>query len=206
MQAYDIYRAVLTGKPYPLKGLVMFGGNLLLSNGDTRQGRAALQALVQSAGEIRTGGTRVDASWNGVWRGNRYVTQLRIGDATVAAFAVWEGGHREVGARKAWSAWVPLTIGAVPLANIAFGIGWSPLLVGVGGLAGVRTGVALVIGGSGGIGGQIAKGFAADKAYTNGLVDNVNLFNGNLARHALALFILTGDCGLLIFLSRDKAS
>jgi len=36
--------------------------------------------------------------------------QLRAGDRTVAAFAVWEGGNREVGGRKAWSAWVPLVI------------------------------------------------------------------------------------------------
>lgn len=36
--------------------------------------------------------------------------RLRPGDRTVAAFAVWEGGHNEVGARKAWSAWIPLLI------------------------------------------------------------------------------------------------
>jgi DMSO reductase family type II enzyme heme b subunit len=36
--------------------------------------------------------------------------QLLPGDRTVAAFAVWEGGNREVGARKAWSPWVPLTL------------------------------------------------------------------------------------------------
>jgi DMSO reductase family type II enzyme heme b subunit len=29
---------------------------------------------------------------------------------TAVAFAVWEGGHREVGARKAWSPWLPLVI------------------------------------------------------------------------------------------------
>jgi len=32
------------------------------------------------------------------------------GESTVAAFAVWEGGSREVGARKAWSSWVPLKL------------------------------------------------------------------------------------------------
>lgn len=36
--------------------------------------------------------------------------QLAPGAETVAAFAVWEGGAREVGARKAWSNWVPLRI------------------------------------------------------------------------------------------------
>lgn len=37
--------------------------------------------------------------------------RLVPGARTSVAFAVWEGGHREVGARKAWSAWTPLVIG-----------------------------------------------------------------------------------------------
>lgn len=36
--------------------------------------------------------------------------RLQPGDRTVAAFAVWDGGNREVGARKAWASWVPLVI------------------------------------------------------------------------------------------------
>lgn len=36
------------------------------------------------------------------------------GSETLAAFAVWEGGAREVGARKAWSNWVPLKLEASP--------------------------------------------------------------------------------------------
>jgi hypothetical protein len=36
--------------------------------------------------------------------------QLAPGDRTVAGFAVWEGEHREVGARKAWAPWIPLVI------------------------------------------------------------------------------------------------
>jgi hypothetical protein len=36
--------------------------------------------------------------------------RLTPGDRTVIAFAVWEGGNREVGARKAWSAWTPLWV------------------------------------------------------------------------------------------------
>jgi len=36
--------------------------------------------------------------------------RLVPGVRTVVAFAVWEGGNREVGARKAWSAWVPLVV------------------------------------------------------------------------------------------------
>jgi DMSO reductase family type II enzyme heme b subunit len=36
--------------------------------------------------------------------------QLTPGTRTVAAFAVWEGGRGEVGARKAWAPWVQLWI------------------------------------------------------------------------------------------------
>jgi DMSO reductase family type II enzyme heme b subunit len=36
--------------------------------------------------------------------------RLAPGDKTFAAFAVWDGGSREVGSRKAWSNWVPLTL------------------------------------------------------------------------------------------------
>lgn len=36
--------------------------------------------------------------------------RLKPGSETVAAFAVWEGEAREVGSRKAWSNWIPLTI------------------------------------------------------------------------------------------------
>ncbi|HJX16674.1 MAG TPA: ethylbenzene dehydrogenase-related protein [Acidiferrobacterales bacterium] len=36
--------------------------------------------------------------------------KLAVGAETVAAFAVWEGGAREVGSRKAWSNWLPLKI------------------------------------------------------------------------------------------------
>ncbi|MBF0340800.1 MAG: hypothetical protein HQL95_07535 [Magnetococcales bacterium] len=36
--------------------------------------------------------------------------QLIPGNNTVISFAVWEGGSQEVGARKAWSDWVPLKL------------------------------------------------------------------------------------------------
>jgi hypothetical protein len=35
---------------------------------------------------------------------------LLPGEQTAMAFAVWEGGKGEVGARKAWSAWIPLLL------------------------------------------------------------------------------------------------
>src|SRR5277367_491214 len=41
----DFYRAVLEGVPYPVRGLIGFGTNLLLARGDPVRGRAALAAL-----------------------------------------------------------------------------------------------------------------------------------------------------------------
>ncbi len=37
--------------------------------------------------------------------------RLGPGLQTYVAFAVWDGGSREVGARKAWASWVPLVVG-----------------------------------------------------------------------------------------------
>jgi anaerobic selenocysteine-containing dehydrogenase len=41
----DFYRAVLEGVPYPVRGLIGFGANLLLAQGDPVRGRAALANL-----------------------------------------------------------------------------------------------------------------------------------------------------------------
>ena len=43
--AYDLYRAILDGEPYPVRALVSFGANALLANGDSLRGRQALQKL-----------------------------------------------------------------------------------------------------------------------------------------------------------------
>jgi anaerobic selenocysteine-containing dehydrogenase len=40
-----VYRAILTERPYPVKALVAFASDPLLSNGDSLQGKAALEAL-----------------------------------------------------------------------------------------------------------------------------------------------------------------
>ncbi len=45
VSTHDFYRAVLEGVPYPMRGLVGFGSNLLLAFSDPRQGRRALAAL-----------------------------------------------------------------------------------------------------------------------------------------------------------------
>jgi anaerobic selenocysteine-containing dehydrogenase len=41
----EVYRAILEGQPYPVRGLVGFGANLLLAHADSLRGRAALAAL-----------------------------------------------------------------------------------------------------------------------------------------------------------------
>jgi anaerobic selenocysteine-containing dehydrogenase len=43
--AYEVYRAILTGDPYPVKALVLFGSDPLLGHGDPLRGKAALEAL-----------------------------------------------------------------------------------------------------------------------------------------------------------------
>ena len=45
VSTHDFYRAVLEGIPYPVRGLVGFGANLLLAQGDPVGGRTALSAL-----------------------------------------------------------------------------------------------------------------------------------------------------------------
>jgi anaerobic selenocysteine-containing dehydrogenase len=42
---YDMYRAILTAQPYPVKGLMTFGTDVLMGNGDPLRGKAALEAL-----------------------------------------------------------------------------------------------------------------------------------------------------------------
>lgn len=41
----DLYRAIVDGKPYTVRGLLSFGANLLATRPDPQQGRAALQKL-----------------------------------------------------------------------------------------------------------------------------------------------------------------
>lgn len=45
VQAAEVYDAILTGKPYPVKAMVLFGSDPLLGNGDPLHGKAALEAL-----------------------------------------------------------------------------------------------------------------------------------------------------------------
>jgi len=45
VQTADVYDAIITSKPYPIKALVLFGTDPLLGHGDPLRGRAALEAL-----------------------------------------------------------------------------------------------------------------------------------------------------------------
>jgi anaerobic selenocysteine-containing dehydrogenase len=43
--AYDIFNAILDEQPYPIKALLNFGSNTIMSNADSRRGREALKKL-----------------------------------------------------------------------------------------------------------------------------------------------------------------
>jgi len=43
--AYELYKAILTEKPYPIKGLVGFGGNIITSNAPSMMARDAISKL-----------------------------------------------------------------------------------------------------------------------------------------------------------------
>jgi anaerobic selenocysteine-containing dehydrogenase len=43
--AYDVFTAILSGTPYPIKALLSFGSNPVMSNADPRRSREALKAL-----------------------------------------------------------------------------------------------------------------------------------------------------------------
>lgn len=45
-----------------------------------------------------------------LWTGEDSDPDLRAGGMSAVAFAVWDGGNREVGSRKAWAPWVTLQL------------------------------------------------------------------------------------------------
>ncbi len=45
VQAANVYDAIITGQPYPIKAMVLFGTDPLLGHGDPLRGKAALEAL-----------------------------------------------------------------------------------------------------------------------------------------------------------------
>ena len=45
VQAAEVYDAIITGQPYPIKAMVLFGTDPLLGHGDPLRGKAAIEAL-----------------------------------------------------------------------------------------------------------------------------------------------------------------
>ena len=45
IQAYDVFQSILTGKPYPVKAMVAFGGNIVTANSHSLAAREALRKL-----------------------------------------------------------------------------------------------------------------------------------------------------------------
>ena len=88
------------------------------------RGSPVLEQTAEGFGTLTALPEDQDADGRGFWKdGKWYVVithpmtsysknnaRFAEGGETVAAFAVWEGGNREVGARKAWSSWVPFRL------------------------------------------------------------------------------------------------
>jgi anaerobic selenocysteine-containing dehydrogenase len=73
VQAYDVYRAITEERPYPVKALVSFGGNLICSNPGTGRGADALEKLAFYA--------HIDCYEN---------PSARFADILLPAASVWE--------------------------------------------------------------------------------------------------------------------
>lgn len=67
------YSLLVPTDPGPSKGAYSFGAGVNFLGG-------ALETRVQNEGAIEDGKVRFDLSWLGVWRDNRWLSQLRLGD------------------------------------------------------------------------------------------------------------------------------
>lgn len=80
------------------------------------EGFGSLTALPEQHADGR--GVWADGKWRVVIThplaaGDANTPALKAGDQTLAAFAAWEGGAKEVGSRKAWSNWAQLALDPV---------------------------------------------------------------------------------------------
>lgn len=99
-------------------------GALGVDNPISRHKQSPVLDQIAEGWGTMTGRADQKADGKGVWRDgawqviithpligvNENQSRLQPGDETVIAFAVWDGGNQEVGARKAWSNWVPLRL------------------------------------------------------------------------------------------------
>ncbi len=82
-QAYKVWEAILTGKPYPIKALVAFGGNIITANSPSAVGREAMTKLELSV--------QVDL----------YLTpSAELADIVLPAATCFEGWHVRAGFRE----------------------------------------------------------------------------------------------------------
>jgi uncharacterized oligopeptide transporter (OPT) family protein len=101
-------------------------------------------------------------------RGERGRARWLLGAGVASAlFTVLRDAARLVPAVAAW----PWAVAGVPGAALTLGVAWSPMLAGVGALAGVRTGVAILAGAAAGWGvlapALAARGLVAGTAYAD---------------------------------------
>ncbi|MBZ0170736.1 Chlorate reductase subunit gamma precursor [Candidatus Methylomirabilis lanthanidiphila] len=101
-----------------------YTGALGLDNPTSRHKQSPVLDQMAEGWGTMTVHTDQKADGKGVWRDGAWrvvIThplvgvsenqpRLSPGDDTVIAFAVWDGGNREVGARKAWSNWIPFRL------------------------------------------------------------------------------------------------
>jgi anaerobic selenocysteine-containing dehydrogenase len=96
-QAYEVYQAILTGRPYPVKAMLGFGGNLISSSAPTLTARKAIARLdFHAQAELFMSPT------------------AELADIVIPAASCWESWH--VGAflsplgEKAYLQWRPATV------------------------------------------------------------------------------------------------
>jgi len=83
-----------------------------------------LEQMAEGFGTLTTVPGDQDTDGRGAWKDGKWIVvfthplapfsknsaHFAPGRETVAGFAVWDGGNREVGARKAWASWIPFRL------------------------------------------------------------------------------------------------
>jgi anaerobic selenocysteine-containing dehydrogenase len=98
-QAYEVFEAILTGQPYPIKAMVSFGGNILTANSHSLRGRDAL--------------TRLDF----FAQMDLYMTpSAELADIVLPASTFYEASHLRLGFPNLWPGrkWVQYRPSTVP--------------------------------------------------------------------------------------------
>lgn len=71
------------------------------------------ELMAKGFGTLTSQSTQDALGW-GVWKNRQWHVvisrKMKTMDATAIAFALWEGGHQDVGARKNYAPWIPFTV------------------------------------------------------------------------------------------------